>query len=317
MKKLIYFFTFVFLSFLIVSVNAVDRRIVPIKSNFVSCHFQGQLGNQLFQIATTLAYAWDYGALPIFPELNRTDFHLCYNRDRLFFRLKAIDCPKQFVSNYFESGLHSTSRVPFKKDQLLHGYFQSWKHFHHHRDELIETFAPSQKDLDYLNYKYGALIALPNTVSVHVRTMSPETCRKTFPFLGMEYYRKTMDMFPDDTIFVMFSDRIEWCKKHFADFDKSIIFVDGNDSIQDLILMSMMKNHIIANSTFSWWAAYLNKNDDKIVIAPKYWYHPDHYVFTGSKIYDFYLPDWQIVEQNLDEPYPDDIGQFHTQSYEG
>jgi hypothetical protein len=74
------------------------------------------------------------------------------------------------------------------------------------------------------------------------------------------------------TIFI-FSDDINWCKNNF-DFD-NMVFVEGNydkDSYKDMQLMSLCKNNIIANSSFSWWGAWLNSKEDKIVCAPDRWY---------------------------------------------
>ena len=110
----------------------------------VTCEMKGSLGNQLFEVAATLAYAWDHGCVPIFPELNRDEFRLSYNRDNFFFRLDASDAPRPFSSFYEESFWLCSEKIPFQKDLKLSGLFQSWKHFHHHRDQLLEVFAPSR-----------------------------------------------------------------------------------------------------------------------------------------------------------------------------
>lgn len=293
---------------------------------FVSCDLRGQLGNQLFQIATTLAYAWDHHAYPIFPVLEDEDnpnpvFGLKYNRERIFFRLDASKPTRPFMHFYgnWEAVWHDPSPIPFYPDLQLRGYQMSWRRFDHYRERLLEIFAPSAKISAYLKDKYGELIAHPKTVALHVRTYSLRLHNsKQFPFLGLEYYRKAMELFPVDAVFVVFSDRINWCKKHFSQLAKTIIYIENNDRIEDFFLMSMMKHQIIANSTFSWWAAYLNKNPDKIVVAPSSYMHPDIYAYPLRQPNDFYLPNWQMVRPDYDQPYPEDMTLYDTtQSSDG
>ena len=116
-----------------------------------------------------------------------------------------------------------------------------------------------------------------------------------------------MGQFPPESTFVIFSDRINWCKKHFPNLGKKVVFIEGNDPVEDLFLMSMMKHNIICNSTFSWWGAYLNQNAEKIVIAPVHWMHPDVDPFSELKSNEFYLPEWRVVSPNYSAPYPNDI----------
>ena len=176
--------------------------------SYVTCSLSGQLGNQLFQIATTLAYAWDYNAIPVFPDLNKKEHVLSYNRDRIFFRLNANPGFRNFNNAFREPALFSSERIPFQKNVNLVGYFQSLAHFNHHRERLLAIFAPSQDLQTYLNEKYGDLISNPKTVAIHVRTMTAKVhAEKFFHFLGLEYYRRAMSLFPSDTIFVVFSDQ--------------------------------------------------------------------------------------------------------------
>lgn len=123
---------------------------------------------------------------------------------------------------------------------------------------------------------------------------------------------------PPDAIFVVFSDRINWCKKHFPALEKTFVFIEGNDPIDDLFLMSMMKHHILANSSFSWWGAYLDKSRGKIVVAPESWMHPDLYPYPLRHPNDFYLPDWIMAAPDFSAPYPADMTSYDvTQSLDG
>jgi len=288
------------------------ETLFPSKT-YVTCDIRGGLGNQLFQIATTLAYAWDHHVIPIFPDLNRSEVRISNNKDQIFSRLHAPKSSNFFQSSFLESNWHTPETIPFQQNQKLFGYFQSWQYFHHHREQLLSTLAPSSEILRYLSEKYEELILNTKTVSIHVRTFN-ETLHnsKHHPFLGLDYYKKAIEHYPADSIFVVFSDRIQWCKQNFATLGKQFVFIEGNDPVQDLFLMSMMKHHIIANSTYSWWGAYLNKNQDKIVIAPSSWMHPDVDPFPEIQPNSFYLPDWKLVTPDYSAPYPQDITQYEA-----
>ncbi|WP_068471370.1 alpha-1,2-fucosyltransferase [Candidatus Protochlamydia phocaeensis] len=283
-----------------------------VEQPYVTCRLMGQLGNQLFQIATTLAYAWDHQARPIFPELDKSDYAQSYNRNRIFFRLDNSPLPRPFTQIF--NGPIGYTPITYCPDHYLVGFFQSWKYFHHHRDKLLQVFAPSEIDCYYLLFKYGELLSHPNTVSVHVRTYdAPLHYGKMFPFVGLEYYKKALDLFPSDTLFVVFSDRINWCKHHFANFkDKNMIFIEGNDYIQDLFLMSLLKHHILANSTFSWWAAYLCQNPHQMVVAPSDWTHPDY--VGAPNLDDLYFPHWIRIPYDYNAPYPADMQDYESKS---
>ena len=109
--------------------------------------------------------------------------------------------------------------------------------------------------------------------------------------LGKEYYDKAMSKY-HGAKFVFFSDDIEWCKKNFSSIENTH-FVEGETDVVDLYFMSIMKHNIIANSTFSWWGAWLNKNPDKIVIAPHKWYGPKNSHLEDNDI----IPEhWRIVK---------------------
>ncbi len=295
------FFTF--------DVFTAQKEEVP----FVSCRISGQLANNLNQISTTLAYAWDYDAEPFFPELDKTEWNISYNRDHFFFRLNH-SAPPRSIENFYDEyhnggGWWDCNRVEFQSDQYLIGDFFCWKHFHHHRERLLALFEPSEDVLTYIHKKYDYLLSHPKTVSIHVRTYNKEYHDSVMRFIGLEYYEKAMDLFPKDSLFVVFSDRINWCKKNFPTLGRQVVFIEENSHIEDFFLMSMMKNHIISNSCYSWWAAYVNNQPEKIVIAPKK---------TGRLQNELegnlYFSDWILVEPNLEEPYPLDMKDFDAYS---
>ncbi len=86
-----------------------------------------------------------------------------------------------------------------------------------------------------------------------------------------DYYERAFARFPPETVFLVFSDDIGWCRGRFQ--GRNVIFLEGQSPIVDLIMMAMCASHIIANSTFSWWGAWLNPRPDKTVIAPGTWFN--------------------------------------------
>jgi len=145
-------------------------------------------------------------------------------------------------------------------------------------------------------------------VSVHVRTYNKEYHETTVRFLGMDYYKKAMEFFPKDSLFVIFSDRINWCRRHFP--SDRCVFIEGNNHIQDFFLMSLLKNHIISNSCYSWWAAYLCNHPDKIVVAPENSGRSNDDLIREN----INLPDWNLISFELEETYPADMKDYDLYS---
>lgn len=274
---------------------------------FVTCELHGQLANNMNQIATTLAYAWDYDVEAYFPDLNKDVWKISYNRDHVFFRLNAQNPPRPVQNVYNEydkgSGWWECKPIPYHPDQHLIGDFFCWKHFHRYRDRILQVFAPSTPILNTINKKYGSLLVHPNTVSIHVRTYNKEYHDNVLRFVGLKYYENALKYFPEDSVFVVFSDRINWCKKHFPALNRNFVFIDENDHVVEFYLMSMLKHHIIANSCYSWWAAYLNNQPSKIVVAPL------RYDKVSIKE-NINLPDWIVLAPDPSEPYPADMKDY-------
>jgi len=114
------------------------------------------------------------------------------------------------------------------------------------------------------------------SVSVHVRRGDFLKDGNIADCCNLSYYQRAFDFFLErdrNSMFVVFSDDIEWARENLT-FAKNITYVDwntGENSSRDMQMMSLCKNNIIANSTFSWWGGRLNANSDKLIIAPKIW----------------------------------------------
>jgi hypothetical protein len=183
---------------------------------------------------------------------------------------------------YLETSLdYHPEAILMKPPMYIKGYFQSYKYFENHISFIEEIFAFPIAALDDINKALYSKLQSENTISVHIRRGDYVSNKKTQQFHGncsLEYYLNAIALlaakFKVFTL-VFFSDDTQWVKEQFQNLPYSKIFVDYNtngNSWIDMLLMSSCCYNIIANSSFSWWAAYLNNNPDKIVIAPKKWY---------------------------------------------
>ena len=159
----------------------------------------------------------------------------------------------------------------------LDGYWQHEEYFNGVRYSLLKILDTDEVSDKYLELK--SMVMSCNSVSVHVRR-SDYLSLKTRLFTGLHpleasYYNNIYEMVKlKDFTYFIFSDDIEWVKQNLPMF-RNAIFVERSYGLKDyeeLLLMSKCKHNIIANSTFSWWAAWLNQNPDKIIFAPKDWY---------------------------------------------
>ena len=158
---------------------------------------------------------------------------------------------------------------------VLFGYFQSPKYFesiaHHLRTELNGLFA-SEVDTTAL----AATLASPGSIAVHVRRQDYLT-HSVFQVCDREYYQRGMEELrtrvPGARFFI-FSDDPQWCREEFREADQEVIDSSraGANPLRDLRLMSLASHHLIANSSYSWWAAGLGEKPGQIVKMPDRWY---------------------------------------------
>ena len=173
---------------------------------------------------------------------------------------------KEKRSSYFDASV-------FKNDDVyLDGYWQNELYFSDIREELLRDLT-SISSMSDLGVVYMEGIKKSNSVSLHVRRGNYLNL-KNFNVLDINYYMKAVEYMRKNVekpTFYIFSDDLEWCKNSLGFLD-NCIFVDSTKTeIDDLKLMSFCKHNIIANSSFSWWGAWLNQNCKKTVIAPKGW----------------------------------------------
>ena len=176
---------------------------------------------------------------------------------------------------------YNASIEAIKKHSYLDGFWQSENYFKDVREEILQEFqlkSPLKNENALISKKMSEVVS----VSLHIRRMHGielpgQHHHKIHGGLDLAYFQKAIDILaaqhPNLELFV-FSDDIEWAKENFQS-RFPVEFMSQNDDAHnylDLILMSHCKHQIIANSTFSWWGAWLNQNPEKIVIAPKMWF---------------------------------------------
>nr|AEP25476.1 putative glycosyl transferase [Yersinia pseudotuberculosis] len=182
-----------------------------------------------------------------------------------------------------------------QNNSILLGYFQSSQYLINNRDLLLEEFTLSDKVLNVIKSTeaYEFISGNSNLTAVHIRRgdyISNVAANRHHGVCSIEYYESAMNkinLTQNSNRFVFFSDDIDWVKEHFQHIDGAY-FVDNKStsfSVTDIYLMSLCDNNIIANSSFSWWGAWLNKNKNKIVIYPNKW-------TTNSSIGALFVDGW-------------------------
>lgn len=268
---------------------------------YVTVDFKGcQFGNQLFQVAAALSLAIDNDAQAVFPQLvKRKNAGFPKNYREVFFRLDVSN-PAMKKGFYYKQPHYHYEPITYKPNIILNGYFQSEKFFKHNRDAILPLFDPHEHIAAYLDEKYGNLLnGDAMTVGVHLRSYLIEKrgIQRNFPTYNAEYYEKAMNEFPDDALFLVCSNDMKTAKKVLKGIPKNIVFIEGNDYLQDFYLLSMCDHQIIGNSSFSWWAAYLNKNPEKQVIRPPYYFRPG--VLRNDEK-DLFPEEWETITDLAD-----------------
>ncbi len=247
----------------------------------------GHLGNQMFQYAATKSLAKKHNR--DFMIAPREVFGRHYYQP---LRSKLDDCfdlkCDRGISNFpthEERHYHfdeETFNNPPEHDVNLLGFFQSDKWFKHIDDEIREdfTFKPEIFDVS----KSIKESFTDEVVSIHIRRTDYVT-NGNHVSQDMNYYDEALKLVPKDINVLIFSDEPEWCKSQSIFSEERFLVSEVNDPYIDLCLMSLCDYHIMANSTFSWWAAYLAKT--KLAIAPKIWL-PD----STHNTKDVYCKDW-------------------------
>lgn len=228
----------------------------------------------MFQIAATIGHAMNCRLPYVFPVWDKAHyFRYHIPQAQITISHRQVYKEKRFAYD----------DIPFVAPNMdLEGYFQSWKYFDHVKDFIKLYFTFSSQVISSAIMPDDPI----NYTAVHVRRGDYLTLSDYHYNLGMDYYNKAMEMLPGK--FMIFSDDPNWCKENFKGDN---IHISENREAADLFLMTLCRNVIMANSSFSWWGAYLNDNPEKEVICPKIWFGPK----LNHDTKDLYLPEWILI----------------------
>jgi hypothetical protein len=252
----------------------------------------GGLGNQMFQYAIGKKISLEYNKKLILDKtfLLRKDFNITH-RD---FDLDIFNINNEIVENFVVTNDYKVLEEPFNMPNMLNniksigseeniyvsGFFQKEYYFNDIRTQILKDFEISIQD-DYIK-KLESDILESNSICINVRRCDYVTNQNTnnfHGFHGVEYINNSISEITKkikNPKFYIFSDDIDWCINNLK-ISYPHFFVNhtykGNKFSSYLKLMSSCKNFIIPNSTFAWWAAWLNQNEEKIVYVPKNWFN--------------------------------------------
>lgn len=264
--------------------------------------FNGGLGNQMFQWAFGYALEKTTGVKTYFDmsffkkkyarpyELGIFSLRTRFVEDYwLKLKLKILWKMRKKLKNKTFLGMNYYNEPHFEFDKhvfqikpnyFIEGFFQSEKYFKQYENEIREAFTFKTKPEKFNQYLIEQMNE-SNSVSVHIRRgdyVLKKRYQEAYATCSLDYYKRGVDLITskckNPKLFV-FSDDIQWVKANW-NLPYETVFVDNNSgdkSFEDMRLMSNCKHNIIANSSFSWWGAWLNNNKEKIVIAPKKWFN--------------------------------------------
>lgn len=258
----------------------------------------GGLGNQMFQYAAGLSLATRHNVPlrldisqfnttgPVTPRTYKLSAFNIHDRilswkDLPYYLVGEDSLVKKVLSKVSGYNFYYETKFTFEPEffklgpnSILNGYFQSPKYFEMHEKQVREHFGFSVKGETSIIDK----IINVNAVAIHIRRgdyLSNPTAKNVHGVLPLGYYHEAVKRIREkisDPVFFVFSDDLDWAKKHLV-IDGSVYFIDSDmNEHHDLQYMSLCRHFIIANSSFSWWAAYLSVYPGKIVFAPRTWF---------------------------------------------
>lgn len=234
----------------------------------------GRLANQMFQYASLKGIAKNNGYEYMISyhadavndgigNMLRTELFDLFDLDVCIGIFNApVVCEKQ---HNFDQELFDTC----PDNIVLQGYFQTEKYFKHIEDEIRKDFSFNN---DVLEPCKEMIKDVEMPVALHVRRTDYVTNSANHPPCTLEYYEEALKHFDDDRNVIVFSDDPSWCNEQDLFSDDRFMISENEDNRIDLCLMSLCNDFIIANSTYSWWGAWLSANKEKKVIAPVQWF---------------------------------------------
>jgi hypothetical protein len=242
--------------------RSCEEFVAPLKRGrlfFRGLGQRGRLGNQLFQIAATIGIAQANNLQPVFPQWR-------YEQE-FEGQLPRASISDEILPSYHEENF-VYAPIKFTSSHTIDGYFQSEKYFHDVRAAIVSQFRPSKQnklEVDRLFRHYRC----PDC-AMHVRRGDYSNNNLYYDLCSSFYYERALSKFGTSARILVLSDDPEWCRTRFR--DERLVFAERSSDVIDLFLFSRPPANIIANSSYSWWGAWLNSNIDPVVFAPERWF---------------------------------------------
>lgn len=251
----------------------------------------GHLGNQMFQYAALIGLSKKYNRKFCIPH--QSAFGGAYYtelRSNLYdaFNIKPIQGLSRYPTvneGQFHFNENLFNNFP-PQDINLHGFFQTEKWFANAKDEVREAFIFKPEYMEVATEMRKQLTG--DVISIHIRRTDYLT-NPNHEALGLDYYSRALEATPNLTT-VIFTDDPKWAKEQELFPDERFFVSETNCAYTDMALMSLCDYHIIANSTFSWWGAWLSNS--KQVVAPKDWFGAP---LGGNDLSDLYCKGWKVL----------------------
>ena len=261
----------------------------------------GQLGNQMFQYAALKGIAAKHNYKTIIPSHNEVIVDALGNKLRIEL-FDAFDIPMGPMDvgyipherNVQEPHYHFSQELldNCPDNVSLVGYFQSEKYFKHIEDDIRKLFGPKEAALSCWA---SSQHLFDNPIALHIRRGDFLINSVHHHNLSMKYYEEALNQFDSDRQVIIFSDDTDWCKAQPLFEGDRFLVCEGGGPYTDLYMMSTCDDFIIANSTFSWWGAWLSRNKEKVVIYPDRWFGPNN---IDKSTADLFPPEWRMINEH-------------------
>lgn len=292
--------------------------------NLISCYIMGGLGNQLFQIFTTIATAITHDKMFIFvhddispSSVKRYTFWNSFLNHLMPYTNKNNYISSDIIKRFpvYRETKHTFSQITDNNSHMmLFGYFQSYKYFEKHITSINNLIKLDKQRnsivSDYSHYFKNDTSKSFSTISIHFRVGDYKNIQDCHPIMTLNYYINAIrSIFIKDLtinnniIFFYEKDDKDYVYEHFINPIKAcpftgriINFIDIDFNIHDwkqMLLMSNCNHNIIANSSFSWWGAYFNNNPYKIICYPDKWFGPK---LADKNVSDMFPDNWTVIK---------------------
>jgi hypothetical protein len=298
MKRSILFFSIaISLSFKVIFSS---QLLFDKEKDFITCSQEGELGNFLFRAATCINFAIKQDYEFFSTKRYITMYPKILSRLRAFDGARTIEHHKNM--NYLDS--IGANILP---NTLISGYPHSYLYFDENKITIQSLFSPSEDiKKDLFNRFNPILTNKEKYVGIHLRTFHRPSDKcllfnplqtPTYLPCSFEYYDRAINYFGNDFIYVVFSDNVQVARKILEKYSCTFIFMENTKLYEDFYLMSLLDNLIISNSTFAWWAAYINTNVNKRIVTPWPWYRFRNYSWEYQGKHAICPPDWIEIQQ--------------------